>query len=91
MNVLKEVMLLLVANDGPLPAEWLDHPLTGDWQGHRECHAGGDFFLVYRIDDSGKTGLVVFVRALFTLEFFDAFTTQQELRTNSARPTPPNG
>ena len=28
MNELKEAMLLLVANDGPLPPEWLDHPLT---------------------------------------------------------------
>jgi mRNA interferase YafQ len=41
MNRLKEAMLLLVANGGPLPAEWLDHPLTGDWLSHRECHVGG--------------------------------------------------
>lgn len=59
MNELKEAMLLLVANDGPLPPEWLDHPLTGDWVGHRECHIGGDFLLIYRLDDSGKSGLVV--------------------------------
>jgi len=38
MNRLKEAMMLLIANDGPLPPEWLDHPLTGDWDGHRECH-----------------------------------------------------
>jgi len=24
--------------DNTLPTEWLDHPLTGDWAGHRECH-----------------------------------------------------
>ena len=59
MNKLKKAMLLLVANDGPLPPEWLDHPLTGDWVGHRECHIGGDFLLIYRLDDSGKSGLVV--------------------------------
>lgn len=35
MNRLKEAMTLLIANDGPLPPEWLDHPLTGDWAGHR--------------------------------------------------------
>ena len=63
MNGLKEAMLLLVANNGPLPAEWLDHALTGEWAGHRECHIGGDFLLIYKLDDSGKTGLVVFVRA----------------------------
>jgi addiction module RelE/StbE family toxin len=54
-------MTLLIANDGPLPPEWLDHPLTGDWTGSRECHIGGDFLLIYTLDDSGKSGLVVFV------------------------------
>ena len=63
MNRLKEAMTLLIANDGPLPPEWLDHPLTGDWAGHRECHIGGDFLLIYTLDDSGKSGLVVFVRS----------------------------
>ena len=70
MNGLKEVILLLVANEGPLPAEWGDHPLTGDWLGHRECHVGGDFLLVYRMEDSGKTGLVVFVRTGTHSELF---------------------
>ena len=59
---LKKVMLLLIANDAPLGPEWLDHPLGGDMAGYRECHIGGDFLLVYKLDDSGKPGLVVFVR-----------------------------
>jgi mRNA interferase YafQ len=63
MNRLKEAMLSLIANDGPLGPEWLDHPLKGEWAGCRECHIGGDFLLVYKLDDSGKTGLIVFVRA----------------------------
>ena len=63
-------MLLLIANDAPLPPEWLDHPLTGDWAGHRECHIGGDFLLIYRLDDSGKSGLVVFVRSGTHSELF---------------------
>jgi mRNA interferase YafQ len=70
MNGLKEAMLLLVANDGPLPPEWLDHSLTGEWAGHRECHVGGDFLLIYRLDDSGKAGLVVFVRSGTHSELF---------------------
>ncbi|WP_265415994.1 type II toxin-antitoxin system YafQ family toxin [Orrella marina] len=37
MNRLKEVMGLLTANNGRLPPEWLDHALTGDWAGYREC------------------------------------------------------
>jgi len=62
MNRLKQAMLLLVANDGPLGPEWLDHALKGAWSGFRECHVGGDFLLIYKLDD-GKSGLVIFVRA----------------------------
>jgi len=71
MNRLKEAMMLLIANDAPLGPEWLDHPLKGDWQGHRECHIGGDFLLAYKVDDSGKTGVVVFVRAGTHSDLFD--------------------
>ena len=39
MKKLKQVMLLLIANDAPLGPEWKDHALKGEWQGHRECHA----------------------------------------------------
>lgn len=63
MNRLKEAMLLLIANDGPLGPEWLDHPLKGEWAGFRECHVGGDFLLIYEVDDkAGKGGSIVFVR-----------------------------
>ncbi len=34
MRNLKEVMLLLIANDSPLPAEYRDHDLAGEWAGH---------------------------------------------------------
>ena len=68
---LKEAMLLLIANDGPLGPEWLDHPLKGDWDGHRECHVGGDFLLAYRVDDRGPSGLVVFVRAGTHVDLFN--------------------
>lgn len=63
MNRLKEAMIWLVANNGPLPPEWSDHELTGEWTGHRECHIGGDFLLIYRLDETPKHGLVVFVRS----------------------------
>ena len=71
MNRLKEAIMLLVANAGPLPPEWLDHPLAGDWNGHRECHMGGDFLLIYRIADTSKQGLVVFVRSGTHAELFE--------------------
>lgn len=40
-------MLRLIANESPLPAEFLDHELTGEWCGHRESHAGGDLLVIY--------------------------------------------
>ena len=68
---LKEVMVLLIANDEPLAPEWLDHPLKGGWEGYRECHVGGDFLLVYRIDEKGPGGVIVFVRTGTHSELFD--------------------
>ena len=63
LNRLKQAMLLLIANDSPLGPEWLDHPLKGEWSGYRECHIGGDFLLIYEIDDqTGKGGAIIFVR-----------------------------
>ncbi|WP_231851274.1 type II toxin-antitoxin system YafQ family toxin [Serpentinimonas maccroryi] len=44
--------------------------MTGDWAGHRECHIGGDFLLIYTLDDSGKNGLVIFVRSGTHSELF---------------------
>jgi mRNA interferase YafQ len=70
MNQLKEVMMMLISNMGPLAAEWLDHPLTGEWSGYRECHIGGDFLLIYTLDDAGKHGMVVFVRCGTHSELF---------------------
>ncbi|MBB6309471.1 type II toxin-antitoxin system YafQ family toxin [Xanthobacter tagetidis] len=66
MPRLKEVMLLLIANDAPLGAEWLDHPLKGEWRDHRECHVGGDFLLIYQIEGNQ----VNFVRAGTHAELF---------------------
>lgn len=71
MRTLKSVMLMLIANDAPLGPEWKDHPLKGDWAGFRECHIGGDFLLIYEIDDAaGKGGAISFVRAGTHSELF---------------------
>ena len=73
MPRLKSVMLALIANDGPLGAEWRDHALKGELAGCRECHIGGDFLLIYRVDDKvGKAGVVVFTRAGTHSELFRA-------------------
>jgi mRNA interferase YafQ len=70
MHRLKEAMLLLIANDGPLGPEWLDHPLKGDWASNRECHIGGNFLLIYRLGGGEKFELIVFVRAGTHAELF---------------------
>lgn len=68
MKRLKEPMLLLIANDGPLPEEWKDHELVGEWADHRELHAKGDLLLIYRLDENDE--LVTFVRAGTHSELF---------------------
>ena len=67
MRQLKEAMLHLIANDGPLSPEWLDHALQGDWVDHRECHIGGDFLLIYQVEGN----LLNFVRAGTHAELFE--------------------
>lgn len=66
MQRLKEVMLLLMANDEPLPAEWLDHELQGQWADHRECHVKGDLLLIYKLE----ADRVIFVRTGTHSELF---------------------
>ena len=71
MKRLKAVMLLLIANDAPLSLERRDHALKGAWANHRECHVGGDFLLIYRIDDTdGPGGSVYFTRVGTHAEVF---------------------
>lgn len=68
MTNLREVMLLLIANTGPLGAEWLDHELQGkEFKGIRECHVGGDFLLMYSADDKS----IEFIRAGTHAELFE--------------------
>lgn len=71
MTKLKKVMLLLIENAEPLPEQWLDHPLTGQWANHRECHMGGDFLLIYKLDKSGTDERVIFIRTGTHAELFE--------------------
>lgn len=67
MTKLKEVMLLIIANDAPLPPEWKDHQLKGEHAEFRECHIGGDFLLMYLVDDDS----VQFARTGTHAELFE--------------------
>ena len=72
MKELKDIMELLIENKAPLPAEYNDHPLRGDWKDHRDCHVRGDWVLIYRID-AAKDGTesVIFVRTGTHAEVFE--------------------
>jgi mRNA interferase YafQ len=49
MRKLKVVLRLLLAGE-PLPPEYRDHPLKGDWKGFRDLHIEPDWLLLYRIE-----------------------------------------
>ena len=71
MARLKTVMLLLIDGTAPLPPEYLDHALVGEWAAHRECHIGGDWLLVYQLDFAPyKDDLLMFVRTGTHSELF---------------------
>jgi mRNA interferase YafQ len=71
MKRLKEVMLMLIANESPPGPEWLDHPLKGEWVDHRECHIGGDFLLIYQLHGNGTNEILSFVRAGTHADLFE--------------------
>ena len=48
----------LLAADMPLPQRYRDHPLTGDWSDHRDCHIRPDLVLIYRKPDTDTLQLV---------------------------------
>ena len=54
---LMEVVNLLAA-DKPLLRRNFDHPLSGEWSDHRDCHLKPDLVLIYRKPDDGNLELV---------------------------------
>ena len=49
INLLDNAIRLL-ATGQPLPDEYNDHNLSGDWKCYRECHIQPDWLLIYRIE-----------------------------------------
>lgn len=39
----------LLANNKALPQKYLDHSLSGNYAGYRECHIEPDWLLIYKI------------------------------------------
>lgn len=48
----------LLAADTPLPRRNFDHPLSGEWSDHRDCHIKPDLILIYRKPDAAHLDLV---------------------------------
>jgi len=71
MRELEAVMRLLIENLGPLPPEYLDHPLRGAWSDFRDCHVRGDWVLIYRINETADGEEVIFVRTGTHAELFE--------------------
>ncbi|MBT9173562.1 MAG: mRNA interferase YafQ [Syntrophomonadaceae bacterium] len=49
VRLLEEVLNIL-AQEEALPQKYLDHPLAGNYAGHRECHITPDWLLIYKIE-----------------------------------------
>ena len=56
-DALIEVVKLL-ADDKPLAPRNYDHPLSGNWKDHRDCHIKPDLVLIYRKPDAETLELV---------------------------------
>jgi mRNA interferase YafQ len=50
--------LLTLLNEQRLPRQYLDHPLEGEWTGHREFHVEPNWLVIYRIE----SGTLILVR-----------------------------
>ncbi|ELT1384861.1 type II toxin-antitoxin system YafQ family toxin [Salmonella enterica] len=51
MNKLKTLMTFLINGDLQLPSVYKDHPLQGNFKGHRDAHIEPDWLLIYKITD----------------------------------------
>ena len=50
ITLLKDIVSK-IANGEILDTKYKDHPLSGNWSGHRECHIQPDWLLVYCYDN----------------------------------------
>src|SRR5437870_1992728 len=57
LQELQHVMQLLIRGRAPLPPQYADHPLRGQWADCRDCHVRGEWLLVYRSGDLRRAEL----------------------------------
>ena len=51
-------ILQVLAADEPLAEKHRDHPLSGNWANHRDCHIRPDLVLIYQKPDNDTLRLV---------------------------------
>lgn len=51
LSKLRKVVELL-ANQTPLPTNYKEHNLIGDYEGFKECHIEPDWLLIYQINNN---------------------------------------
>ena len=47
-----EKIVELLANEVPLPEQFIDHNLSGNYNGFRECHIAPDWLLIYQVNNN---------------------------------------
>ena len=67
MEKLKAVVRKLTAGR-LLESKYRDHPLAGNFKGHRDCHIEPDWILLYRMDKDARE--IIFVRTGSHSELF---------------------
>ena len=74
INLLKDLVRRLTQGE-PLSRKHHDHPLTGNWIGHRECHVQPDWLLIYRLEEQLYEGkfetVLMLVRTGSHADLFD--------------------
>ena len=51
-TLLLEEVIRILSSGKSLPKKYLDHELSGNYSGFRECHITPDWLLIYSINDS---------------------------------------
>ena len=47
-----EKIVELLANEVPLPEQFKDHNLSGNYNGFRECHIAPDWLFIYQVNNN---------------------------------------
>ena len=47
-----EKIVELLGNEVPLPEQFKDHNLSGNYNGFRECHIAPDWLLIYQVNNN---------------------------------------